>query len=68
MSEQDGFRPRRVRPKGWLNKAIKDGFVADPDNPIDTTGLAFDGEKLVKLGSNAFIVEVPTATAKGQGE
>jgi hypothetical protein len=26
----DGFRPRRIRPKGWLAKAIKDGSVRDP--------------------------------------
>lgn len=27
---KDGFRPRRLRPKGWLKKAIADGSVRDP--------------------------------------
>jgi len=27
---KDGFRKRRKRPKGWLEKAIKDGSVRDP--------------------------------------
>ena len=27
---EDGFRPRRKRPKGWLEKAIADGSVRDP--------------------------------------
>ena len=31
----DGFRPRKLRPKGWREQAIKDGVIADPDAPHD---------------------------------
>jgi hypothetical protein len=36
---KDGFRKRRKRAKGWLEKAIKDGSVRDPKdgpNPPET--------------------------------
>lgn len=27
----DGFRPRKTRPDGWLERAIADGSVRDPN-------------------------------------
>jgi hypothetical protein len=40
----DGFRKRRKRPKGWYEKAIKDGSVRapgapDPDEGKERTGV-----------------------------
>ena len=29
----DGFRPRKLRPAGWLARAIADGSVRDPNAP-----------------------------------
>jgi hypothetical protein len=29
----DGFRPRRLRPAGWLEQAIAEGVVRDPNAP-----------------------------------
>ena len=29
----DGFRPRKLRPAGWLERAIADGSVRDPNAP-----------------------------------
>jgi hypothetical protein len=48
----DGFRERKVRPKGWLKSAMADGSVFDPDKPAPTPIEA-------QLGD--LIVAVPTA-------
>jgi len=47
----DGFRPRRKRPKGWYAKALKSGEIADPDNP--------QPEPI--YGEDAQVVSVPMA-------
>lgn len=47
----DGFRPRRKRPKGWYEKAIKDGVIADPEKGVP---------ERVKT-DNEYVVEVPVA-------
>ena len=46
------FRPRRVRPSGWLEQAIKDGTVRAPDAPDPDEGKDY---------SNATVVDVPLA-------
>jgi hypothetical protein len=53
---KEGFRKNRKRGKGWLQKAIKDGSVADPDAgpPEHQT-----------YPPEAFVVEVPVLRADG---
>jgi hypothetical protein len=63
---QDGFRPRRKRAKGEIDKLIKAGIVRGPDDPADRPGEAFDGEKWVKLGDDAMIIGAPVATLRGE--
>jgi hypothetical protein len=29
--QEDGFRERKVRPEGWMQQAIADGTIADPE-------------------------------------
>ena len=36
----DGFRPRRLRPAGWLERAIAEGVVRDPHAPPEERSLA----------------------------
>ena len=52
---EDGFRPRKVRPKGWRKQAIKDGVIADPDNPIEDNP-----------NPSGVVVRPPVATLKGE--
>ncbi len=54
---KDGFRPRRKRPKGWLDKAIKDGSVRAPGAPDPDEGKVYTG----------VVVRPPVATAKVEG-
>lgn len=51
----DGFRERKVRPKGWLKDAMADGSVFDPDKPAPTPIEAQLGDLLL---------DVPTARAE----
>lgn len=55
---EDGFRPRKTRPKGWLADAIADGFVRDPNAPDPDEGKVYTGT----------VVEVPVGTMSGQSE
>lgn len=55
---EDGFRPRRTRPEGWLKAAIKDGSVRDPDAPDPDAGKDYSG---------ATVVNPPTATIEHKG-
>ena len=55
----DGFRPRKKRPKGWLKAAIKDGSVRDPDAPDPDADKDYAG---------ATVVNPPLATLSGEGE
>ena len=55
---KDGFRKRRKRPKGWLEQAIKDGSVRDPElgpNPPE------------EHAPDAVIIEAPVMTSKVEG-
>jgi hypothetical protein len=49
----DGFRPRKKRPKGWLERAIKDGSVRDPNLPPEPEQV---------YPEDATVVQAPTAT------
>ncbi len=54
----DGFRPRRVRPDGWLQRAIAAGSVRDPAlGPLVKTGR--------RRPANATVVEAPVLTMRG---
>lgn len=53
----DGFRKRRKRPKGWYEKAIKDGSVRAPGAPDPDEGKVRTG----------VVIDVPLATAGAQG-
>ena len=55
---EDGFRPRKVRPKGWLKKAIESGEVRDPDALDPDAGKDYAG---------AVVVNPPVATMEGSG-
>lgn len=55
---QDGFRPRRKRPKGWYAKAIKDGVIADPNNPAPEP----------VYSAETHVVAPPLATLASSGE
>lgn len=55
---EDGFRPRRVRPKGWLKAAVFDGSVRAPDAPDPDEGKDYSG---------AVVVNPPTATIESKG-
>lgn len=54
----DGFRPRKFRPKGWLEKAIKAGEARDPNAPDPDEGRDY---------SNATVVSPPVAALSGDG-
>ena len=54
----DGFRPRKVRPKGWMEKALASGEIRDPAAPDPDEGKDYTGH---------FVVQPPTATAEGAG-
>ena len=55
---QDGFRPRRKRPKGWLKQAIKDGSVRDPKlGPNPKGGRRRDADGTV--------IDLPVMTVRG---
>jgi hypothetical protein len=56
---EDGFRPRRKRPKGWLEKAIKSGEVRDPNAPDPDEGADYGA---------AEVVNPPVATVDTGGE
>lgn len=49
----DGFRNRRVRGEYWLEEAIAEGLVDDPDNPTKVKRVPNPNDK---------IIEVPVAT------
>lgn len=53
----DGFRKRRKRPKGWLEKAIKNGSVRAPGAPDPDEGKERTGT----------VIDVPLASAGGEG-
>ena len=54
---EDGFRPRRKRPSGWLEQAIEDGSVRDPKlGPLPPESHAAD----------AVVVEPAVATIDGR--
>lgn len=55
---EDGFRPRKKRPKGWYEKAIKDGSVRDPNAPDPDAGADY---------SAAEVVNPPVATIESEG-
>jgi hypothetical protein len=40
---EDGFRERKVRPKGWRKQAIKDGSIADPETMEKPTAAEIAG-------------------------
>lgn len=52
---EDGFRKRKKRPKGWYEKAIKDGTIRDPKAPEPEPREPQPGDETV---------EVPTAEMK----
>jgi hypothetical protein len=56
---KDGFRPRRKRPKGWYEKALRKGEIADPNNPAPEP---------VYDPATTHVIEVPTAEMHGRGE
>lgn len=53
----DGFRKRRKRPKGWYERAIKDGSVRAPGAPDPDEGKERTGT----------VIDVPLASASGDG-
>ena len=55
---KDGFRKRKVRPKGWYKAAIKSGEIRDLDGPDPDEGRDYSG---------AVVVQPPTATLTGDG-
>ena len=55
---KDGFRKRKVRPKGWEAKAIKSGVIRDPKAPPDPPPATNPGD---------VVIGVPVATMKGEG-
>jgi len=55
---EDGFRPRKLRPKGWLEKAYLDGSVRRPGAPDPDLGRDY---------SKAHVIRVPIARATGDG-
>lgn len=54
----DGFRARRKRPKGWLDKAIKDGSVRDPALGVDPPRV---------YPESTVVVGLPTVDASAKG-
>lgn len=58
-TRKDGFRPRRKRPKGWLEKAIKDGSVRDP---------ALGPEPEQVYSDDVTVIGVPLASMTGDKE
>ena len=54
----DGFRPRKTRPDGWLEAAIADGSVADPEQ-------GGEAHQDYSGRSNIHVVEAPIATIEG---
>lgn len=55
---QDGFRPRKVRPEGWRDRALADGSIRAPGAPDPDEGADY---------SNAYVVAVPLIKATLQG-
>ena len=55
----DGFRKREKRPKGWAKQAIKDGVIADPDDPH---------ARDFPVGPDTVVFDVPTATLTVEGK
>lgn len=53
----DGFRPRKKRPEGWLERAIADGSVRAPGAPDPDAGK-------VRTGT---VIDVPVAEAATSG-
>lgn len=51
-------RERRVRPEGWREQAIKDGVIADPDNPAPQP----------IYSAETHVVTPPLATLASSGE
>lgn len=54
---KDGFRKPKRRPKGWLAKAIKEGWVADPN---------VGPQPHQEYPPETFVVEVPILTVSGE--
>jgi hypothetical protein len=54
---EDGFRPRKTRPKGWQKQAIKDGVIPDPDAPLDALMASHD----------ATVIDVPVGRLELKG-
>ena len=57
-SQPDGFRTHRKRPKGWRERAIKDGEIADPDKPAEQ----------IVYGEDVLVFDVPVATLPAEGK
>jgi hypothetical protein len=55
---KDGFRKPKKRPKGWLEKAIKDGSVRDPNAPPEAEPV---------YGENVHVITVPMAEQSSDG-
>lgn len=55
----DGFRPRKIRPAGWLEAAIADGSVRDPNAPEPEPRPRKPGD---------IVLDVPVATLSGRGD
>ena len=56
--QDDGFRPRKQRPEGWREQAIRDGVIADPDNPAPEP----------VYSAETHVVAPPLATLASSGE
>jgi len=54
---KDGFRPRKKRPKGWLEKAIKRGEVRDPNAPPEPETI---------YPANVHVISVPVGSISGE--